>query len=95
MTFAYDEELLSAVEQAMQEPTKEETELELALVGFRTMKPDTQRAFLVGAMDEYVSLAKQQMVDPYLAGQLITRAQLIGSFILERKPGQLKVIRNG
>lgn len=68
--------------------------LQFALLGFRTMTQSMQRDFIVGAMDEMVGLAKEGKIDPYLAGQLKTRADLIASFLNETQPGKLKMVVN-
>ncbi len=49
---------------------------------------------IVSALDDLCAITKQNpaSVDRYAAGQIITRAQLVGSFLLERNPGHLKVI---
>src|SRR5262249_39545280 len=58
---------------------EDEQMLQFALVGFRTMNPEMRSAFLVGAMDEFCRMASDGEVDERLAGQLLTRAQLIAS----------------
>lgn len=80
---------LEAVKVAMSEDVmtfeeEDEAALQFALVGFRTMNPEMQRAFLVGAMDEFCAQAREGAVDQYSAGQLLTRAQLIASVVMPK-----------
>lgn len=73
----------------------EEQALQFALVDFRTMKPDTQKAFITAALDEYVSLARDGKVDVFTADQILFRAQWVASYVNLPQPGQLKMVRHG
>ena len=75
-------------------PNSEEQALQFALVDFRTMKPDTQKAFLTAALDEYVSLARDGKVDVFTADQILFRAQWVASYVNLPQPGQLKMVAN-
>lgn len=76
-------------------PSSEEQALQFALVDFRTMKPETQKAFIVAALDEYCALAKDGKIEKHLAGQVLLRAQLVASWLDLPHPGKLKVVSNG
>lgn len=90
-----DNNMVNALNEALAEPsTNDEQTLQFALVGLRTMTPDMQRAFIVAALDEYCGLAKEGHVDPYVAGQILTRAQLIASFLIARETPKLTVVSN-
>lgn len=75
-------------------PGSEEQALQFALVDFRTMKPETQKAFMIAVLDEYTARAKEGPFDPYFAGQMLTRVQLIASFINARPQPGLKMVSN-
>jgi hypothetical protein len=66
--------------------------LQLSLVDFRTMKPILQKQFVTSILDDYCAQAKEGKFDEYFAGQMLTRTQLIASFLTPRK---FKVISNG
>jgi hypothetical protein len=50
---------------------------------------------VVAGLDMLCALAKEGRVKHYGAGQLITRAQLIGGFILSQQPTGLRSVRLG
>lgn len=58
-------------------PEEHEMALQFALVEFRTMDPEMQSAFLVGAMDELIEQARAGKVDKYAAEQIHRRAEHI------------------
>lgn len=50
---------------------------------------------IIRDLDELCGLAKEGKVSEYAAGQILTRAQLIASFLEARRTPKFKVISNG
>ena len=88
MTFAYDEQLLSAVEQAMSDNDPD-------------FSADIACERALNALDDLMVLANKDdtfpavMANKVFAGQILTRAQLLVSFLLARETPKFKVISNG
>jgi hypothetical protein len=93
----YADPLCDLIGATMSEPCyNDQTMLEFALIDFRGMKPDMQKSLVVAMLDEFCKLAKEEKLkDSYAAGQILTRAQLIASFINAGKPGKVRMIKNG
>ena len=53
---------------------------------------DLDELIAFAANPETVDLVQSQRAG---VGQIITRAQLVGSFLMERKPGTLRIVKNG
>ena len=95
----YDEEI-SEVTRSMAEAPKSvqveyRTDCLIREINELPMKERIQ--VIVCALDDLCAIANETpaSVDRYAAGQIICRAQLIGSFLMERNHGHLKVISNG
>jgi hypothetical protein len=85
-----DRQLLDAVSNAMQEPVLSSQEQMERRIDSIVRELDELIAF--AANPETVDLVEAQRVG---VGQIISRAQLIGSFLMSRSPNKLRVVNNG
>lgn len=85
-----DRQLLDAVSSAMQEPAlSAEEQMERRI---DSIIRDLDELVAFAANPETVDLIDGQRIG---VGQIISRAQLIGSFLMARSPNKLRVISNG
>ena len=105
-TIDLDRRLLDAVAEAMREPEEtpalhiERTQDWLLRVSL-DLPMRARIDFIVSQLDELMATASNsQTVDlvdseRVAVGQVITRAQLLGSFLMARQPTALRIVQNG